>query len=83
MQFIYFYRKGYGFTTFTCEASKLLPYFLEKFKINGGRVIKRKIDNLHALRKEFDIVVNCTGIGAHHLALDKTVQPKRGQVMRV
>jgi len=76
-------KKGYGFTTFVCEPVKLLPYFRSQFEQAGGRVVKQRVTNLESLRRDFDIVVNCSGVGAHHLVSDLSVQPKRGQVIRV
>ncbi|ODN03045.1 D-aspartate oxidase [Orchesella cincta] len=76
-------KTGYSFVSFTCEASKLLPYFLELFKSSGGTVVIQRVDDISSLQQEFDIVVNCTGIQANRLVPDPLVQPKRGQVMRV
>ncbi|XP_021942982.1 D-aspartate oxidase [Folsomia candida] len=76
-------KKGYGFVTFTCEGRKLLPYLLNKFKMRGGQILKAKVQDLHTLGKAYDIVVNCTGLAARDLVPDETVQPKRGQIIRV
>lgn len=46
-------------------------------------MVIQKINDLKELGEEFDIVVNCTGVGANQLVPDPLVQPKRGQVMRV
>ncbi len=32
---------------------------------------------------EFDVIVNCTGLGSLDLAKDRNMHPIRGQVMRV
>ncbi|CAL8135315.1 unnamed protein product [Orchesella dallaii] len=76
-------KTGYSFVSFTCEAAKLLPYFLDIFKRSGGNVVIRRVDNITELQHEFDIVVNCTGVQANRIVPDPLVQPKRGQVMRV
>jgi hypothetical protein len=77
------HRKGYAFTTFTCESPKLLPELLRRFVHAGGIVEKRKVEDIFALRHEYDLVVNCTGVEARFLVNDKSVQAKRGQIMRV
>lgn len=76
-------RHGYAFSTFTCEPSKLLPHFLERFRQNGGKIVEKRVHNLESLRHDFDIVVNCTGVEAHDIVPDSRVFPIRGQVIRV
>jgi len=43
----------------------------------------REIASPTELFPEFDLVVNCTGVGAHHFADDSDVFPIRSQVLRV
>ncbi|CAG7827846.1 unnamed protein product [Allacma fusca] len=74
---------GTKFVTFICEPAKLLPYLLQRFKEKGGKVIKQRVSDLKTLQHEFDIVVNCTGVQAHHVVGDKKVKPIRGQVLKV
>ena len=57
-----FSRKGFMFTTFVCESSKLLPHLLQRFKNSGGLVQKQRVTNLLELRDSYDVVVNCSGI---------------------
>lgn len=52
------------------------------FEDNGGHIIRKKISNFQDLSM-FDLIVNCTGIGAKKLAKDESVHPIRGQVSRV
>ena len=54
----------------------------QRFKEAGGRVLQRKVDRLEDLFEDFNIVVNCSGIGANKLG-DSSVHPIRGQVFRV
>ena len=69
---------------FTLEPSRFLPYLLEKFKLNGGKVLQHKVENLQELcGQKYDVVVNCSGVQAHNLVGDSSVQPVRGQVLRV
>lgn len=71
------------FTTFVCESSKLLPHLLQRFKNSGGLVQKQRVTNLLELRDSYDVVVNCSGIGARELANDGLLQPIRGHIIRV
>ena len=70
--------------TFTIEPVKFLPYVIEDFKRLGGRLVTgQKVTDLTLLGSRFDLVINCTGVGAQALAGDRKVEPLRGQVMRV
>lgn len=44
---------------------------------------KREVQHLSEAFQEYDIVVNCTGLGAAKLVHDRMVWPCRGQVVRV
>lgn len=70
------------FVSFTCEPSKLLPMLVKRFTKKGGVLVQRKIGNFAQLN-HFDVIVNCTGLGARKLAKDKNVHPIRGQISRV
>lgn len=76
-------RSGIRYTTFTCEATYLLPYLYERIQNAGGHIERKRIesfDELHA----FDLAINCTGLGAQVLVEnDVELRPIRGQVMRV
>lgn len=73
---------GHHFVTFTCEPVRLLPYLMKRFIKAGGIFEKRKIENFDQL-ENFDLIVNCTGLGSKDLVGDKNVIPIRGQVIRV
>lgn len=75
-------RKGVQFLTFTCQPVHLLPYLYRRFHEAGGHLSRRKVSHLDELNG-FDVVINCTGLGARHLANDSLVVPVRGQVIRV
>lgn len=69
---------------FTLEPSRFLPYLMKKFKLNGGKVLQHKMESLQELcGQQYDAVVNCSGVQAHNLVGDNSVQPVRGQVLRV
>ena len=46
-------------------------------------MIQRKINNLNELSDEYDIIINCTGLGARELVGDLSVYPVRGQIIEV
>jgi len=77
------FNSGMAYTSYTAECSKYLPYLTTKFLDKGGRIIKHKIDNLAQLIGKYDVVINCTGMGASTITPDPSVIPIRGQVIRV
>lgn len=86
MFFTYFHfpsiRKGVQFVTFTCQPKLFLPYLYRRFQQAGGTIYRRKVNCLDEL-KDYDLIINCAGLGACDLANDAEVVPVRGQVIRV
>lgn len=57
---------------------------MKKFVTLGGEVERRKIQALHELAEEgYDLIINCSGLGARELVADETMTPIRGQVYKV
>lgn len=52
-------------------------------KAAGTQMYTRKVTDLWELHSEYDIVVNCAGMGAQQLVGDKELFPVRGQVLKV
>lgn len=76
-------RHGITFNTFTCEPSFLLPFLYKRIREAGGCIEHRRIQSFENLYS-FDLVINCTGLGAMELVKnDVDLKPVRGQVMRV
>ncbi|XP_042859023.1 D-aspartate oxidase-like [Penaeus japonicus] len=69
--------------TLLVENQRHLPYLLKKFRRNGGQVVKRHVTSLEELADEFDVVCNCSGLGARVLCGDRDVVPVRGQIFQV
>jgi glycine/D-amino acid oxidase-like deaminating enzyme len=72
-----------NFTTVIVECRWFLPWLMDRFKSNGGRVEMRKVNSLQELAGSFDVVVNCTGLGSIELLNDNLMEPSRGQMLRV
>lgn len=60
-----------------------LRWLLRRFVAGGGELSLRTVDGLAEATGRTDVVVNCTGLGARDLVDDGTVEPVRGQVVRV
>lgn len=60
-----------------------MPYLLHEFRSKGGVIIAKKVESLEELIGAYDVVVNCTGLGARGFVHDQLVHPIRGHIFRV
>ncbi|XP_028293707.1 D-aspartate oxidase [Gouania willdenowi] len=74
---------GQAFTTVKCECSSYLPWLQNRFSKAGGLIEQRIVSSLQDLSSSFDLIVNCSGLGAKSLVGDGEVYPVRGQVLKV
>ncbi|KAH8297897.1 hypothetical protein KR018_000395 [Drosophila ironensis] len=79
------FTSGLSFVTYTSEPAKLLPYLMKRFSRNGGIFLKKRITGLEDFiaHSDYDVIVNCTGLGSRQLLDDKQMYPVRGQVSRI
>lgn len=70
------------FTTFLVRGTVYLPWLMKIFQERGGLITKRKIESFTEL-STYDIIINCTGLGAKELACDGSMEPARGQIVVV
>ncbi|GFS16262.1 D-aspartate oxidase-like [Elysia marginata] len=70
-------------TTVIVEGGKYLPWLTKRFLENGGKIIQRSVQAFDELCDDYDLVLNCAGLGAGRLASDPKVQPIRGHIVRV
>ncbi|XP_021346523.1 D-amino-acid oxidase-like isoform X2 [Mizuhopecten yessoensis] len=76
-------RDGYFFTTIIMDVKRFLPWLTKRILDKGGKLRNKKIQNMDELTEEYDIVVNCSGMGANQLCNDSRLHPLRGQVIKV
>ncbi|GIY67173.1 d-aspartate oxidase [Caerostris extrusa] len=74
---------GQFYTTPVIDCKHYLPWMKSKFESRGGKTIREHISSLDEIVKRYDIVVNCCGLGAKHLANDDMLTPVRGQTIIV
>lgn len=74
---------GQAFTTLKCDCPTYLLWLQKRLREKGGQVHARKLENLWDLHKDYDIIVNCSGIGSKKLVGDQKMYPIRGQVLKV
>jgi len=58
---------------------RYLDYLAGRLDAAGGRLVPRRITDLGDAASQAPVVVNCTGVGARHLAGDEQVEPIKGQ----
>jgi len=71
------------FETFSIDVDACLTYYVSKFRGRGGRITRREVKQIDEAFGEYDIVVNCTGLGARDLFNDQTLYAARGQTLLV
>ena len=68
----------WAFTTYMLNCRCYLPWLMRRFVERGGTVKQGKLSSLDMLNT-YDIIVNCTGLGAIELVGDRDLRPVRGQ----
>ncbi|CAL2042287.1 hypothetical protein CAEBREN_30974 [Caenorhabditis brenneri] len=74
---------GVFYSTWYLEPTPYIKWETEKFLKNGGRIVQRKVENIRELDKDFDVIVNCSGLGSKKLVGDNGIYPTRGQIIKV
>ncbi|XP_046561547.1 D-amino-acid oxidase-like isoform X1 [Haliotis rubra] len=76
-------RNGSFHTSVQIDVELYLQWLMERFTRQGGRVQQRKVESLEEMSGQYDVVVNCTGMGSCTLMRDTSLKPVRGQVLRM
>jgi len=72
--------KGYDIIVPLMETQIFLPYVQKQLQQNGVEFIEKEINDLSELTGNYDLVINCSALGARKLCNDNSVIPVRGQV---
>jgi D-amino-acid oxidase len=77
------YHDGHAFVAPIVEMPVYLSYLMDRFAASGGEVQIHPLSSLDEVVGEAGVVVNCAGLGARDLVGDDSMQPIRGQIVRV
>jgi len=75
------FKSGFTLNVPLMDTTIYLDYLANRFTKAGGRVNANvHLEKLEDISREFDLVINCAGIGARELVQDIDLEPHRGQV---
>ncbi|CAL7952135.1 unnamed protein product [Xylocopa violacea] len=77
------WKYGSFFTTLLTECRLHLPWARKKLQENGVKLEIKEINSLKELAFDWDLIMNCTGLGARTLCGDTHLVSMRGQVLKV
>jgi D-amino-acid oxidase len=77
------FSNGYALNVPLIDTTIYLDYLANRFHNAGGTIESAHINKVEEIPRDFDVIVNCTGIGARELAHDSELEPHRGQVVIV
>ncbi len=75
------YNKGFEAEVPLIETQIFLPYLQNWLAAKGVVFIVNEITDLQNISHQFDVVINCSGLGAKTLCNDDQIFPVRGQVL--
>jgi D-amino-acid oxidase len=77
----YRFKAGFAMNVPLMDTTIYLDYLANRFRIAGGEITGVvAFERLEDVHNDFDIVINCAGIGARSLVHDIDLEPHRGQV---
>jgi D-amino-acid oxidase len=71
---------GFALTVPLIDTTTYLDYLANRFRNAGGIIDSAHINKVNEIPRNFDLIVNCAGIGARELVHDSELEPHRGQV---
>jgi D-amino-acid oxidase len=75
------FKAGFAMNVPLMDSTLYLPYLATRFIVAGGLMTSGvHFESLEDVDRDFDLIINCAGIGARELARDADLEPHRGQV---
>ena len=73
----------WSFNTLILPGGPFLSWQMEELKAKGGTVVRKILKSLKEIDGDYDIIVNCTGLGSRELVNDNQMYPVRGHTILV
>ena len=78
------FKGGFSLRVPLTDTTIYLDYLATRFQKAGGEINANvRFEKLEEVDRDFDLVINCAGIGARELVRDTDLEPHRGQVVIV
>jgi D-amino-acid oxidase len=78
------FKSGFSLRVPLMDTTIYLDYLANRFLAAGGSITANvRFERLEDVDREFDLMINCAGIGARELVRDDDLEPHRGQVVIV
>jgi D-amino-acid oxidase len=77
------YTHGFSSKMPIIDSSLFIDFLIARIKALGGVIIKKAFNTLEDVNPNFNIIINCSGVGANQLVPDEKVFPIRGQYMLI
>jgi D-amino-acid oxidase len=74
------FTSGYALTVPLTDTTLYLDYLTDRFRKSCGTIQSTHINKMEQIPPDFDVIINCAGIGAGKLVHDADLEPHRGQV---
>jgi len=74
------FASGYALTVPLTDTTIYLDYLTDRFRKAGGMIQSTHINKVEDIPSDFDLIINCAGMGARELVHDPDLEPHRGQV---
>ncbi|XP_031781507.1 D-aspartate oxidase [Nasonia vitripennis] len=76
------WKYGMFTSTLLTHPTFYLPWVRKRLAANGVNLVTRRVESLKELAKDYDIIINCTGLGAKRLCQDRYMVPISGQIIK-
>jgi D-amino-acid oxidase len=75
------YDKAYEAFVPLIETQIFLPWIYKQLEAKGATFTQQEVTDIYTLSKEYEVIINCSALGARTLCNDTSVIPVRGQVV--
>lgn len=75
------FASGFSLRVPLMDTTRYLQYLEQRYRQAGGSIIAQvRLGEIEEVSREYDLVINCAGIGAKALVPDDELEPHRGQI---